>query len=154
MEVLEREFARAMRYKHPLSLAIIDIDHFKRINDTYGHQIGDVILTEFVNEIKNRLRKHDIIGRYGGEEFTILLPETPLKNAVLVLERHRKNIEDKIFANDLKIKITFSGGITGIPDVPAESVDEIIKYADNALYRAKELGRNKVEPADNLENVR
>ncbi len=153
MEMMEREFARSMRYGRPLSFAIIDIDHFKDINDTYGHQVGDTVLIEFVSLIKSGLRKHDIIGRYGGEEFTILLPETPLENGIKVLERHRRNIESKKFAGELGIKVTFSGGITGIPDANISSVDEMIKCADQALYRAKREGRNRISTFNELQKI-
>ncbi len=144
MDLLDREFARSMRYGRPLSLAIVDIDHFKMVNDTYGHQIGDRVLIEFVKRIKEGLRKHDVLGRYGGEEFTILLPETKLSDAVKVIERHRKNMDEKPVLLEPWIHVTFSAGVTGIPDVEAESVDDMIKQADLALYNAKNSGRNRV----------
>ena len=144
MDLFEREFARALRYKRPLSLSIIDIDHFKKVNDTHGHLIGDKILLELVEILQKGLRTHDILGRYGGEEFTILLPETDLKKGVKVLERLRKKVEASVFAKKLKIKITFSAGVTGIPDVPSSSTDEMLRYADLALYNAKSRGRNQV----------
>lgn len=142
-EILEQEMAKAKRYQRPLSLIISDIDHFKRVNDTYGHLSGDFILRETANIFKSSCREADIAGRYGGEEFVILLPETNRDGAVEFAERLRKLVEGLTLEyNNIKFNITISFGITELRD--DVSVADFIKRADEALYVAKETGRNKV----------
>ena len=141
--MLEREFLRAKRYGSDLSVAIIDIDFFKKVNDTHGHICGDYILKEVAYLILENFRKTDIIFRYGGEEFVALLTETTLEKAKIPLERLRKSVEEYPFnfkGND--IKITISGGATEIGDV--ENASEFLDNADKALYMAKENGRNQI----------
>lgn len=141
--MLEREFLRAKRYGSDLSVAIIDIDFFKKVNDTHGHICGDYILKEVAYLILENFRKTDIIFRYGGEEFVALLTETTLEKAKIPLERLRKSVEEYPFnfkGND--IKITISGGATEIVDV--ENASEFLDNADKALYMAKENGRNQI----------
>ena len=140
----EREFLRAKRYKNSLSLAILDIDFFKRVNDTYGHQYGDYVLKEVSNLLKDSFRKTDMIYRYGGEELTIIMPETSLENAVIPVERLRKKIaEHEFLFNDIKINLTVSVGISTMQD-DFKDVKELVECADKALYNAKQTGRNKV----------
>ena len=120
---------------------LIDIDDFKNVNDTYGHQDGDAVLRKLVKIIKKSLRKSDLVARYGGEEFAIIMPETSIKKAFTVAERIRKNV-----ANMLKCKalnITISIGI-GTLSEKINSVYDLIRIADAALYRAKRDGKNKV----------
>lgn len=142
-EILEQEMAKAKRYKRPLSIIISDIDHFKRVNDTYGHLAGDFILKEIANIFKSSCREFDIPGRYGGEEFIILLPETNRDGAIEFAERLRKLIEGLTLEyNNIKFNITISFGVAELKDDAA--IADFIKRADEALYVAKETGRNKV----------
>ena len=151
-ERLPQEIARAKRYGHPLSLIMCDIDHFKMINDSYGHQAGDDILRKFVANLKNAIRYGiDWMVRYGGEEFLIVLPETRLTNAFQVAERLRALISRKIFTiHDKEIRVTASFGITGFESATHNgnvSSEMLIGKADKCLYRAKKEGRNRVEGA-------
>ncbi len=147
----QEEFSEAIRHDKPLSVSILDIDHFKRINDTYGHNCGDFVLRKIAKEIKNSVRLEDVFGRYGGEEFLIILPFTNKQDALHQAERLRKRIaEMKIPWKGENISVTVSIGIAGIPDDPASSEEELLKIADYRLYRAKEKGRNKVEWEDSV----
>ena len=148
-ELLPREITRALRYKRPLSLAMCDIDHFKKINDTHGHQCGDEVLRELVQSISEVIRADtDWLARYGGEEFLIVFPETHLRNASGLAERLRKKIaKNSIQTQDDKISITASFGVTGFnsSDPPKKiSPEALINMADKYLYAAKNQGRNKV----------
>ncbi|KGG81199.1 hypothetical protein Y919_02100 [Caloranaerobacter azorensis H53214] len=128
------------------SLIIFDIDHFKKINDTYGHQTGDKILSEIANIIKNNVRANDKVFRYGGEEFTVILPKTDQQHAYDIAERIRKAVENTKFYSSEgdEIKITISGGLAEFPD-EADSGAELLAYADRAMYiGAKKQGRNKI----------
>ncbi|MCP4598393.1 diguanylate cyclase [Neptuniibacter sp.] len=134
------EMARANRYEEPLSLLMLDIDHFKEVNDHYGHDAGDIILKELTNEIKDQVRKIDFIARWGGEEFMIILPKTPLEMAKAFAERLRKQIE--AYAFSYHSETTISLGITSFHR--GENKDDFVSRADQALYEAKESGRNRV----------
>jgi len=140
---LEEEILRAKRYHTTVSLILFDIDHFKKFNDTYGHQQGDIVLIEVAKVIKQTVRDTiDIPARYGGEEFTIILPETDGPGALLVAERLRKNVETHDFPGQEKpLHVTISLGIACYPD-NASSKSVLIKKADLALYACKEKGRN------------
>jgi len=129
----------AKRYKRPLSIIFLDIDHFKKINDLYGHQVGDYILVELSKLISAHIRSSDIFGRWGGEEFLIILPETPLDKATKLAEKLRKLIENHDFKKVPKVTCSF--GVTSFHDDTPES---IIKRVDALLYKSKENGRNKV----------
>lgn len=152
---LHTEIARAKRYKRPLSLIILDFDDFKKINDTYGHLVGDKVLKEAAKLIKDNIRgcKNEIyrdcdvdtIARYGGEEFAIILPETPLEKAFIVGERLRKMLEEELSSLikiNGKLKITASFGVASYMD--EESLEDFVRRADSALYEAKRQGKNKV----------
>ncbi|MBL7071287.1 MAG: sensor domain-containing diguanylate cyclase [Candidatus Omnitrophica bacterium] len=160
---LSQEVARSDRYQHPLSVLMIDIDHFKRINDTYGHQQGDAILKEVANAIKSNTRVVDLCARYGGEEFGIILPETdltaepekkeikksgPSGGAIARAENLRKTIENMevVSPEGLRVKLTVSIGIgvKRFPEGAGMGKDQLIKEADKLLYRAKQEGRNRV----------
>ncbi|MGC9080087.1 GGDEF domain-containing protein [Sulfurihydrogenibium sp.] len=130
--------------KLPISIIMADLDFFKKINDTYGHLVGDEALKHFVRVIKENIRKSDYVFRFGGEEFIILLPHTSLKEAVEIAEKIRKSLESKPLVVDGKeIKITASFGVRELN--LSETIESNIKSADENLYRAKELGRNRVE---------
>ena len=140
-ELLQAELARSCRYDTPVSLIMFDIDRFKQINDTRGHNLGDHVLKEITRIITARLRVHDIFGRWGGEEFTILVPKSDLHQAVVLAENLRSLIEEHDFGNDLKVTASF--GVT--LHICEESTESLIERADTALYRAKNGGRNRVE---------
>ena len=145
-EEFEREFKRAKRYKNDLSIAIVDIDFFKKINDTYGHSCGDFVLKEVAYLMNQNFRQTDTIYRYGGEEFVVILTETPAETAHIPMERLRKKIENHNFHfNNKNIKVTISTGISSKTD--CESIFEMFDDADKALYKAKNSGRNMVKSA-------
>lgn len=142
-DCLEREFLRSKRYKGDLSFAIIDIDFFKKINDTYGHSSGDYVLKEVAYLILQTFRKTDMVFRYGGEEFAVIITETPLDKAVIPLERLRTSISENTFKyNGKQINVTISIGASGVNE-DTESVHQLFENADKALYVAKENGRNQ-----------
>lgn len=142
--ILEREFARAKRYSTSLSLAFIDLDGFKSVNDVYGHQEGDKVLRDFSQLLYSNLRETDMIARYGGEEFAIILPETPIDRAFNMAERLRQRVENHPFSNSNFIRITISIGISDIFYAGVTDKNSLIRTADEALYLAKREGRNKV----------
>jgi diguanylate cyclase (GGDEF)-like protein len=135
------EVARAERYGRPLSAILLDIDHFKAVNDTYGHPVGDAVLTETADRLRAALRTSDIPGRWGGEEFLILCPETPLETAVQLAERLRQNYEARDFP--VAGRLTASFGVAA--HRKGRRAEDILLLADAALYRAKNGGRNRVE---------
>lgn len=139
---LQKEFDRYARYGSTTSLVMLDIDHFKAINDTYGHQAGDRVIQNVSHIIKKSLRETDCAGRYGGEEFGVILANTPAENALFFAERLRKKIEQsEIMYEEQLIKVTISLGICDIkPDMT--DCDIWLAQADQALYQAKEAGRN------------
>ena len=132
---------KSNRYKIKFSLLIYDIDYFKKINDTYGHESGDKILIELSNLVKKTLRKNDEVFRVGGEEFAIIAPETDVTNALVLAEKIRKVVEAANFHNN--IKITLSLGIAD--SYTGRSISDIYRQTDTALYKAKNLGRNRAE---------
>jgi diguanylate cyclase (GGDEF)-like protein len=148
-EVLPREITRALRYRRPLALAMCDIDHFKKVNDTYGHQCGDEVLKNFVQSISELIRHDtDWLARYGGEEFLLVLPETKLDNAFNLADRLRKHLSHKVIeTKEDRISITASFGVTGFnaSHAPGSITSEaLINMVDRYLYQAKSQGRNKV----------
>ncbi len=144
MERFKEEIRRSMKHKSPLSVLILDIDNFKDRNDRFGHLVGDVILRDIGRLLKSNLREIDIIGRYGGEEFVMVLSNTPKKGARGVAERIRQTIGVSRFkAYDEIVDVTASLGISGFPEDGVDA-EGLIDCADRALYRAKETGRNKV----------
>ena len=157
LERLEEELYRASRENAFFSLVMLDIDHFKRVNDKYGHQAGDKVLVEVVNRVKSKLRSYDIIGRYGGEEFVVGIFGADKEMGINKAEDFRRCIDEKEFEyNDKKLKISISLGISyqKIEDSKSDIsqlLDDLSKKADGALYRAKETGRNKVVCADKLD---
>ena len=142
--ILDREFNRHMRYKHPMSVIMLDIDHFKEVNDQYGHQCGDEVLKSFSTTIHGQLRDVDFLARYGGEEFCCLLPETPPESALLVAERLRMAIEESSHKwQDIELKITSSLGVCTSTS-KHQHASELVELADKGLYQAKKQGRNAV----------
>jgi diguanylate cyclase (GGDEF)-like protein len=138
----------ALRYSHPLSLCMLDIDHFKRFNDTYGHQTGDVILKILARLLRRNLRETDIVARYGGEEFTIVLPNTRKDSALKVLDKVRQAVQEYGFETEKGIlNVTVSMGAATVGDDNIENVHDLFKKADIALYQAK-LTRNRVTAYD------
>jgi diguanylate cyclase len=137
---LEEEVSRACRYQTALSIGLMDIDHFKRINDSYGHLVGDKVLVEVAATIKQEIRTIDYAGRYGGEEFLVVFPNTAVEDAQVAVERIRERISQLTFGNELKI--TLSGGLKAYQ---GETVEEFVNLADRRLYQAKASGRNRIE---------
>ncbi len=141
---LEQEFNRAKRHPSDFSLAILDIDFFKKVNDTYGHQYGDYVLKTVAELMKQSFRKTDFLYRYGGEELVMIMPETNIEGAIIPVQRLRRMVEEYDFDyNGIKSKVTVSIGLT-MNYQNLNSTAEILKTADEALYRAKEDGRNRV----------
>ncbi len=145
MDTLAKELKRSFRTRAPLTLVMADIDHFKRINDTYGHQQGDAVLVNVAHSLRDRLRPYDVAARFGGEEFALVFPDTPLAMATQVAERLRLAIQEMTFAGLADLRVTASFGIATFPASGIRSVDDLIREADEALYRAKRAGRNRVE---------
>ena len=146
LEQMEFERQRTSRYDRELAILMIDIDRFKRVNDTYGHIVGDVVLKEVAATLKQQTRRSDFVGRYGGEEFLIVLPETGMAKAVILAEKLRKCVEElSITHNGQVLKgTTISIGVAEYENDP--SVDAFIDRSDQWLYKAKEGGRNQVQP--------
>jgi diguanylate cyclase (GGDEF)-like protein len=146
MERLSDEFSRSKRYDRDLSLLFFDFDFFKRVNDTYGHLAGDEVLKQATALVMKNLRKEDIFGRYGGEEFGIVLPETQAPNATQLAEKLRKLVEKTPFSyQDKLIGVTVSFGVATIHK-NVQNVSQLLDLADKALYVAKKSGRNCVKP--------
>jgi diguanylate cyclase (GGDEF)-like protein len=147
-KALDKEAARAGRYSRPFSLLMIDIDHFKLVNDDCGHQVGDRVLVELSGILEEAIRKVDFVGRFGGEEFLLLLPELSHEKALDLAERIRKQVESHtIITQDQVIKITVSIGVAAYPE-HGNDVDALIKASDDAMYKAKANGRNQVALAN------
>jgi diguanylate cyclase len=146
-DIFKREAARADRNAQSLGVVLIDLDNFKQINDNLGHQYGDSVLINFVNVAKETLRPSDIVARFGGEEFVILLPDVEMEDALTIIQRVQKNLA-KIFSVPLdkqSIPITFSAGVALRSF--GEHQNSVISRADKALYQAKRTGKNRVIPA-------
>lgn len=142
---LEKMFAHGERLSEPLSCVMSDLDRFKSVNDEHGHQAGDAVLRQFAAILKKTAREIDVVGRYGGEEFIVLLPGTVLDAAVTFAERVRKDVESHTFVFDGgSIRRTVSFGVAGWPHPRIESCEGLVRAADDALYVAKETGRNRV----------
>lgn len=149
MQTLDKEIQRSIRTKQPLSLIMADIDHFKRVNDTCGHQQGDVVLKAVAEAIVDELREYDLAARFGGEEFALLLPGTDLPRATNAAERIRKRIAALRFEGSLKqLNITISLGVAAGPRKDIRENDDLVRLSDDALYAAKREGRNRVVIAD------
>jgi diguanylate cyclase (GGDEF)-like protein len=147
LELAERELLRARRYGSPMAVVLIDLDHFKRINDTHGHQAGDRVLVHAAHTLADAVRDVDTVARFGGEEFAILLPATDATGAVEVAQRCARRVADGVVTLDdgLPVVVTASMGVA--VSAPHEPLDGVLRRADQALYRAKEAGRDRVEMA-------
>lgn len=140
-ELLRAEQARQQRTGRGMSLILLDLDHFKRINDSFGHQAGDTVLRSFAQHALPCLRNSDVLARWGGEEFLLLLPDTGPKEALLCVERMRASLAQVFFPDiDVSLRLTFSAGLAACQ--PGESIEAVLELADQALYRAKQAGRN------------
>ena len=143
------EFRRSQRYGRAFSLLMIDIDHFKLVNDTHGHQFGDFVLAEVSDVLQASLRESDIVARYGGEEFVVMLPETPEEDARGVAEKLRAAVASRAFARAGEgAAVTVSIGLCSLTGQRLESEDELVRAADEALYEAKRAGRDRVIAAE------
>ena len=149
-ERIAEEFRRASRYSDPLSLIMADLDHFKDVNDRFGHQAGDAVLREAADVIRASTREPDICARYGGEEFAVILPKTHLTGALAVAERIWKELGSKVYrlapsdSETADYRVTASLGVAAYPYVDITSAELLLKYSDAALYQAKESGRNTI----------
>ena len=143
MDFLERELARSRRHERPLHLAMLDVDHFKKVNDEMGHVAGDTVLRGIAQMLQNEVRRDELAARFGGEEFTFVLPETELEGAIAFCERIRETVASSTFLdNDREIRVTVSLGLAGVK--PEFDSDQFIAAADRRLYGAKAAGRNCV----------
>jgi len=149
MEALEKEVQRSVRKGGNLSLIMLDIDHFKQVNDAFGHLQGDIVLQKVAVQLQKELRSYGVASRYGGEEFIAVLPDATLKEAIFVADRVRMSIQKAKFSGALsKLSLTVSMGVALFSAEGNSTVDGFIKMADDALYRAKANGRNRVECAE------
>jgi diguanylate cyclase (GGDEF)-like protein len=149
IEKLDSEINRAVRHGSPMAVMMLDIDHFKLVNDTFGHNVGDQVLQWVGKTLRDSCRVYDVPGRYGGEEFCVVLPETRVGNTTVVAERIRNRLEmSELMFGESKVSVTASFGIAGLDSVPDDGVlspAALIDRADRALYSAKNHGRNRVE---------
>lgn len=144
MNAAEMEMSRRKRHRHSVVVAALDVDHFKKVNDTYGHEAGDLVLQEIVGVCKETIRYEDTLGRIGGEEFAVLLPEAESGGAYTVLERVRENVAALEFAqNGQTFNVTISIGLTEVDDTDI-AINSALARADQGLYQAKDSGRNTV----------
>jgi len=145
MDRLDSELKFAQRHETSLSLLMLDLDHFKQCNDTFGHLAGDACLGTIAGVLLKAVRNEDVVARFGGEEFAVILRATPIDPAAHMAERVRKLIENTIIeTGGKKLKATVSIGVAGFPSTPAKTIADLIEAADKALYRAKHAGRNRV----------
>jgi diguanylate cyclase (GGDEF)-like protein len=149
LEKIDSEINRALRHGSPMALLMLDIDHFKNVNDTYGHGVGDQVLQWVGRTLKESCRVYDVAARYGGEEFCIVLPETPTGNTTVAAERIRQRLQQSpVTVGSVEVSVTASFGIAGVDSAPDEGIlspAALIDRADRALYTAKHRGRNRVE---------
>jgi two-component system cell cycle response regulator len=146
IDTLRKEFAYCLRHRVPLSLVMFDVDHFKKINDTYGHQAGDYVLSRIAQRVNETIRAEDLFARYGGEEFALMLREAAEDQALICAERCRRAVDGTEFIfGGMLIKVTISLGIATLFDSDYAQPEDLIAAADRYLYRAKQAGRNRVD---------
>ncbi len=144
MEIFEREYGRVKRYDNMLAVMMLDIDHFKHVNDKYGHDAGDCVLVEFAKRVKSQIRETDFVGRFGGEEFLVVMPETDLSGAHVVAERIKQMLDEtEVSLGSSRIKVTSSMGISMVRSSDMAKEDSL-KRADESLYMAKKAGRDTI----------
>lgn len=146
MHTAQRELDLAQRHQLPLALLILDIDHFKRVNDLHGHDMGDQVLVEVARRCEKVLRTTDVLARWGGEEFVVLLPNTPLEQAHQLAERMRESVaySAQLYASDDAVRVTISIGVAATATGQPTTLDLLVQAADRALFDAKRAGRNQV----------
>jgi diguanylate cyclase (GGDEF)-like protein len=145
MARLQEEYGRAIRSGSPIGVCIFDLDHFKNVNDTHGHQMGDKVLVHVSKIIRDTLREGDVALRYGGEEFMVVLPGASITDAFQIADRVRRLVDETVFQHgSVFVSLTLSGGASSWPDSDAASADALVRKADEALYKAKDTGRNKI----------
>ena len=145
-ELLQEEYERSGRTGEPLSVVMFDLDRFKEVNDTHGHQAGDRVLQELADILRETAREIDKLGRYGGEEFMVILPDSDAEAGVTFAERVRRNVENQRFdiQAEQPLSMTISAGVSTYPNDAPEGPRRLVYYADRALYSAKHSGRNRV----------
>jgi len=142
---LHEEFKRAERYREPLACAMVDVDGFKRFNDDYGHDVGDQVIRLVAERLQEALREIDVVARYGGDEFLLILPSTHFSGALTVADRTWRSVSERPFdVNGVPLRVTCSIGVALYPSRDVTSKDELLKAADAALYQAKDEGRNRI----------
>ncbi|HEX7241576.1 MAG TPA: diguanylate cyclase [Longimicrobiaceae bacterium] len=150
-QLLHDEFERSLRTGEAMAVAMLDLDRFKQVNDTYGHPTGDVILYETARIIRDTAREIDMVGRYGGEEFIAILPDTGEEEAGQFAERVRRAVEGHLYRDEAnEVRMTVSSGVASFPGLDVDSPELLLKRADEALYAAKETGRNRVVRASQM----
>jgi diguanylate cyclase (GGDEF)-like protein len=155
LEILERELALVVRKSVPVAVILADLDDFKQVNDKHGHAIGDTVLREAARRLATPMRPYDAIGRYGGEEFLIVLPGCGMSSALLVAERVRCSVGGTPITTPAgDVAMTVSLGVSAVEKAPPRLADELVQAADDALYRAKRAGRNRVEHASSPDDRR
>jgi two-component system cell cycle response regulator len=145
-DVMEKEFSSSVRHNRPLSLAFLDVDHFKKMNDTHGHQNGDLVLEHLGKLLQKSFRVSDVKARYGGEEFVVLMPETIVERAVAKMEKFRQSIEKYLIPSldgQTQLQFTVSIGISGT-EHEIQNKEDLLKFADDSLYKSKKNGRNRI----------
>jgi diguanylate cyclase (GGDEF)-like protein len=142
-ERLKEEFRRAQRYDDPLTLILVDVDHFKRVNDQHGHQVGDEVLKRLADALRLAVRETDFVARYGGEEFAALLPKTHLAGALTVAERISLDLK-QMRTGQAGVRVTASFGVSSFPGRSVNTAEQLLRTADEALYRSKREGRDKI----------
>jgi two-component system, cell cycle response regulator len=154
-ELLRDEWERSRRTGEPIAVAMLDLDKFKQVNDSYGHPTGDVVLYETARILREAAREIDMVGRYGGEEFIVILPNTGEAEAAQFAERIRAEVAEHLFRDEAnEIRMTTSCGVAAGPTPGVESCEALLKVADNALYAAKQGGRNRVVRSSQMEDAR
>ncbi|MBI4081365.1 MAG: diguanylate cyclase [Candidatus Lambdaproteobacteria bacterium] len=153
--LLHAEWARFTRYKRPFSLILLDIDRFKRVNDEHGHECGDAVLRGLGTLLRTNKRRQDFACRFGGEEFVLVLPDTPLAAAFMVAETLRRRVARHVFRHkDVRLQVHISSGVAGVVEHAPRDESELIKFADHGMYHAKQLGRNRTAIADPVDPER
>jgi two-component system cell cycle response regulator len=146
LQGLATEIERANRYQRPLAVALIDIDHFKRVNDTHGHEVGDAVLRHVAEVLRDNVRAVDSLGRYGGEEFLLVMPETDVDGGLASAENLRRLVTwTELGLDGVEVRVTISAGVTGGTGAASLEIDRMLREADTALYAAKALGRNQLQ---------